>query len=597
MLVKVSTYLLKRVAFIIMCCSLCGQVYSQSNHRIVYTAIDKDSVYITKNIALQTTFPSFFTASQYVEKLPALLQAKGFIAASIDSIAQQDNQTVVYLFLGEKYDNLHLKVSKADKPILQASGFDGAQKDKGISFLQYQKLSTNLLDYFENSGYPFAQVQLDSIFLQSNKIEANLSINKGFLYHVDSIRLFGPGKIAKNFIHHYLGIQSGAIYKKELLAKIDQRLLELPYLEQMQHWDMTMLNTGSLVNLYLKPKRSNQINILAGFLPSNQQIGGKLLFTIDANLQLKNSFGNGESIGVVWQQIQPKSPKINLAFSQPYLFNSPVGIDLSFDLFKRDSSFLNINGQLGFMYMLAANQTAKIILQTQKTNVLQVDTFNVKLTKKLPDVADVSSVNVGVDYSINNTDYKFNPRKGNELFFSLFTGSKNINKNTSITQIKDTAFDYNSIYDSIQLKSYQLRAKLSAAHFFKVGKQSALKTGFNGGYFSSANYFRNELFQIGGYKLLRGFDEESIFCNRYMVATLEYRYLLNQNSNFFIFSDVGYTYNSVLQQPNNFIGSGFGLSLSSKNGIINISYAVGKRDDLPFSFKQSKIHLGYVSIF
>lgn len=581
----------------VVCCTWVAGLIAQSPYRILYKCVDKDSLYLVKYITPQTLFPSYPTASQYIDKLPTLLQSKGFISASIDSINNQENQTEIYLFVGEKYENLQLNISETNKSFVNAAGFDLVNKKKGISFQQYQNIAVRLLDNFENVGYPFAQVKLDSITFVGTSISASLNISKGFLYHIDSIRIFGPGKISKNFIQHYLSIQPGSVYKKDLLAKIDQRLLQLPYLQQMQPWDMTMLNTGSLVNLYLTPKRCNQVNILAGFLPANQQIGGKLLFTIDATLQLKNAFGNGESIGIIWQQIQPKSPKINLAFNQPYIFHTSLGIDLSFDLFKRDSSFLNINGQLGLMYMLAANQTAKIILQTQKTNVLQIDTFNVRLTKKLPDVADVSSVNIGLDYAINNTDYTFNPRKGNELALSLFTGTKKIQKNTAITQLKDPLFDYNSLYDSLQLKSYQLRGKLSAAHFFKVGKQSTIKTGIHAGYFTSANYFRNELFQIGGYKLLRGFDEESIFCNRYAVGTFEYRYLLNQNSNFFIFSDVGNSYNSIIRKSNFFIGSGFGLSLSSKNGIINMSYAVGKRDDLPFSLKQSKIHLGYVSIF
>jgi hypothetical protein len=59
-----------------------------------------------------------------------------------------------------------------------------------------------------------------------------------------------------------------------------------------------MLNTGSLINLYLKPKKSNQVNVLAGFLPSNVQTGGKLLLTVDANLRLQNAFGSGENIAL-----------------------------------------------------------------------------------------------------------------------------------------------------------------------------------------------------------------------------------------------------------------------------------------------------------
>jgi hypothetical protein len=33
-----------------------------------------------------------------------------------------------------------------------------------------------------------------------------LKVNKGPLYHIDSIRLYGKVKISKNFLNHYLNI-------------------------------------------------------------------------------------------------------------------------------------------------------------------------------------------------------------------------------------------------------------------------------------------------------------------------------------------------------------------------------------------------------
>jgi hypothetical protein len=46
-----------------------------------------------------------------------------------------------------------------------------------------------------------------------------------------------------------------------------------------------------------------------------------------------------------------------------------------------------------------------------------------------------------------------------------------------------------------------------------------------------------------------------------------------------------------------YLGTGFGMALETKAGILNLSYAVGKRNDASFSFRQSKIHFGFVSIF
>ena len=360
-----------------------------------------------------------------------------------------------------------------------------------------------------------------------------------------------------------------------------------------------MLNTGAVLNLYLEQKRSNEINALVGFLPANQQLGGKLLLTGEATLNLKNAFGTAETLALDWQQIQPRSPRLNIAFQRLYLFSSLLGLDFNFELFKKDSFFLNVNALVGLNYYLSEKQSGKVFIQTASTNVLDVDTNLVRLTKRLPDVNDVGAVNLGVEYNFNNTDYRYNPRSGNELNIVAFAGKKTVKKNNAILQLKEPGFDYGSLYDTVKLNAYQVKIKLSAAHYFKTGKLTTLRTAIQAGWYQSPNYFLNDLFQVGGYRLLRGFDEESIYTNLYSVGSLEYRFIIAQNSYFFGFTDVGsanFKTNTVAYH-HTYIGAGIGLAFESGAGIFNISYAVGKRDDTSFDFRQSKIHLGFVSRF
>jgi outer membrane protein assembly factor BamA len=211
----------------------------------------------------------------------------------------------------------------------------------------------------------------------------------------------------------------------------------------------------------------------------------------------------------------------------------------------------------------------------------------------------MNNVGIGIEYSFIKTNYRFNPRKGNELVFASSISRKTIRRNNAISQIKDGSFNYNSLYDSVDLNSYQVRLSLSAAHYFPMARRSVLKTALNTGLLQTPNYFRNEMFQLGGYRSLRGFDEESIFANRYAVVTIEYRYLVDLNSYFFGFTDVGYTHfrNERSSFSNGYLGLGAGMASQTKQGIFNISYAVGKRDDLKFNLRQSKIHLGYTSFF
>lgn len=113
------------------------------------------------------------------------------------------------------------------------------------------------------------------------------------------------------------------------------------------------------------------------------------------------------------------------------------------------------------------------------------------------------------------------------------------------------------------------------------------------------NLLRNELLRIGGNKLLRGFDEQSILASTFNVATIEYRYMIQRNSYFFVFLDVAYVhrkFNNTIFQDVPF-GFGTGLTFATKIGIFGLTYALGQQKDKKIDFRSSKLHFGYVATF
>ncbi|MBO9570972.1 MAG: BamA/TamA family outer membrane protein [Chitinophagaceae bacterium] len=581
-------------ALLFACC------FANAQYSLQYQGVDRSDSFIKDTLKLQKGFNNREACVNYVNKLPALLKTKGYPNASIDSISYDSTKAFCQLYVGETMKNTYLKTDSIDPALLEAVGW---RKKKSFDFSQFKQIQEKIIAQLENSGYPFASVFMDSVEFKNDTMQAVLKVDRGPLYKIDSIRNFGSGSISSDFLQQYLGIKNGSIYRKDRLQDISSKIRELPYLQEKQPWDLTLLGTGSILNMYLDTKKSSEVNVIVGLLPANEQLAdNKMLVTGEANINLKNTLGGGETIGLNWQQIQPKSPRLNVLFQQPYLFSSPFGLNFNFDLLKKDSSYVNINILLGAAYALSARQSGSVFVQRLTTNLLTVDTFAVKSTKKLPQEADVSSTNFGVTYELLTTDYRFNPRKGNEFLLGASAGTKSIRKNDVIIKLhdeSDPSFDFNSLYDTIVLKSYQFRLKLKAAHYFPVTRTSTIKAALNGGWFQSPNTFRNELFQIGGYKLLRGFDEESIFASAYGVVTAEYRYLIGQNSFLAAFMDYGAAQNKSqgVNTNNNFLGVGLGLALETRAGIFNISYAVGKRDDDKFNFRQSKIHLGYVNYF
>ena len=580
---------------------------AQNKYDLFIRCPDKVASVFVKDLGLQTKFSSRFTCMDYVNKLPALLQSKGYVTASIDSIQFDSTSARMVLFAGELYKWALLDAKGVDPAILNAIGWrERSFTGKPMDFSQVRSWEEKILNHLENNGHPFARVYLDSIDLNGENVSALLKVDKGMLYLIDSIRVYGSAKISNNYLQRYFDLPNGTIYSKEKLLRINKKMKELTYLEEEKPFDITMLATGSILNMYLRQKKSSQVNLLIGFLPNNDQLSSKkLLLTGEANILLRNALGSGETFGLNWQQLQVKSPRLNLYFQYPYLFHSPLGVDFNFDILRKDSSYVNINLQLGLQYALNANQSGRLFVQRFQTiiNAGGINAAQIIQTRQLPDIGDISSFNVGLDYELNNTDYRLNPRKGHELRIVTSMGTKKLEKNNEISGLKDPndpSFDFESLYDTVKLKTYQFRARLSAAKYIPLpGKRTTIRTALNAAMFESKNIFRNELFQVGGYKLLRGFDEESQYLSHFVIGTVEFRYLVGQNSFFYALLDGGWGRNNSpsVKTNYNYIGTGLGLAFETKAGVFNLAWAIGKRNDTEFNLRQSKIHFGFVNYF
>ena len=575
---------LKRILFLLL---LLWSVINSYAQAVQLQIKPVDDFNIDSIVNIKKSFKSKPECYEYINRLSSILQSKGFISASIDSIKEQDQKVVLNLFLGRRWQWGILQLPNDLKQI------------PDINFKDIKNLPESILIYFENHGYPFAKISFDSItFTNNNTINATLKLDKGFEYRLDSIRVLGNLKINNTFLQQYLNIKKNDLYNANNLQNISSRLKQLSYLKEFKNWDVLMLNSSYLLNLYLKTVNQNKFDAIIGFLPNNNQTDGKLLLTVDAKLNLYNAFANGEHITFNWQQIQPQSPRIDIGFQQPFIFKSKLGFSFNFNLYKRDSAFLNINANVGLDFSLTNQSYLKVFLNNFNTRIIDADTTQIIAKKKLPSILDMNIANLGVEYHYNHTiGSRISKRKGFEYSISTSFGQKKITENNSITSIKADGFNYKTLYDSINKNTYQIKAKLAANYYAALSKLSLLKLSLNYGILNSGNYLQNELYQIGGFKLLRGFDEENIFTNQYLVNSVEYRYLFDVNSYFFGFTDWGYAENKTTKTSNTYLGVGLGLALETKQGILNVSFAVGKRNDLPFSFKASKIHIGIITNF
>lgn len=572
--------------------------------QVIYHLTGKDTTQKNGTTDLQTDFESRERATVYLNNLRTVLNGKGYAQASIDSMRWDSAKANVYLFVGQKMV-WNIRTDSVPSYVRTALGWSN-RKDEITkqNFADVKLMQNQILNYFADNGYPFATVKLAEGNINGGEIVSFLKTDPGVLYHIDSIKIYSKGKIRNSFMQHYLGISNGDVYNKSKLNDVSKLIVDLPYLQEKQHWDLTMLGTGSTMNLYLMPKRSSEINALIGFLPGNS-VTGKSKVTADVRLNLKNALGGGETFLINWQQLQAQSPRLDLGLNLPYLFNSPYGLDASFSMWKQDSSWLLLTANIGGQYFWNAHKSMRVFYQMKNSYLLQggVDTTSIKITHQLPQFMDVRSSSGGLSFQFENTNYTLNPRRGNQLTVTATAGIRKVSENNDIIQLKDPSnpgFDFSSLYDTVNKRSYITTVVFSGAHFFPVGEKNTFKLSADIGWIQSPQVFQNELFRIGGAELLRGFDEKSIYADRYGVASAEFRTLTGLNSYLFVFSDLGLTHTTLTSAKfsNSFISAGAGIRLETKVGLLNLAYAVGKRNDVRFDIRNaSKIHFGYINYF
>ena len=511
----------------------------------------------------------------------------GYLESSIDTIAWNDSIVIAHLFIGKTYNGLKIVESNLDEKLLSTIGINKSSfENRVVSPSQLVKLSRKVLVHFENSGYPFVQVQLKNIEFEEDKLTANLFVDKKALVTIDSVVVKGDSKINSSYIYNYLNLKPGDIYNESILNKIKNRIKELNFIDLEQETQVYFRQNKARIYLYLKDRKVSTVDGILG-MQSNRE-SGKVSLTGEVKLFLSNSFSRGERLKFHWKQPRKLTQNLEVDLIYPFLFSSPFGMSAQLEIYKHDTSYLDLKQLIGVQYIFSGNNYLEAFVKYNSSSLLSTENFS-NLTQ-LPDFADISSTNYGLKLNVEKLDYKFNPRKGWLADISFAVGTKNIEKNSQLNE---------ELYDSLLLKSNQYQINLKANYFINIYKRNVLNLGINSATLIGDDIFSNQLFRIGGLNSIRGFDEESILASSYAILNFEYRYLLEENAYFMLFVNGAFyefdgRENYIKDTP---MGFGAGIAFETKLGIFNLNYALGQQFDNPIFFGNAKLHFGIVNYF
>ena len=599
--------MIKRVQIIFLPIFLAAiSLHAQEKMNLTIVCTDKGNKAPKELLRVPNEFSSVASIDQFLRRdyIKGLWE-KGYLAASIDSNKIENNFYRAFLFLGEQYAWGQLRWNEELPISLSSIQRKDFLPHKGLLLRpsSFSEWSDNLLNQLEENGYPFASIKIDSSYWIDQLYYARLTVDAGPLYHIDSVHLDTKMNIRPSFLQRYLGITPNQLYKRSLLMSVSKRIDEAGFIKEFKPWDLSLYGTGATLNVYVSPQKNNRFDLLAGLMPANPLLKGKAQITGEGNMELNNAFGSGEHVLVNWQQLQIQSPRLQLQFQRPYILQSNVGIDVNFNLLKKDSSYLNIFSKWGITYQVDQKQEFRFHLLQNIGNVLNIDTQWVKEKKQLTPFFDYTQTQMSIEWSSNRTDNRRNPLKGIEWRYQVATGLKKIKKQSEIVSMKLDAtgkpYDYARLYEGISLSAVQSNTKLIFQQYNKLSTQSTLKLGLQAAWMYGKQLYLNEVYQIGGINTLRGFDEESIYASSYAIGTAEYRYFLDKESTVFGFFDAAMV-QKKWQQSNtkgSYWGVGAGVHFFTTSGKFTLVYAMGKSDQQPFGLQRSKIHVGFSTFF
>jgi len=560
-------------------------MFCQSRYNLKIEGVDTVSKNIARKMIYTKDFNDSLSILKTLKELAESIRNQGFLTASFDSLKKDSSTFIAYFFSGEKFNKGHIRLESIPEIALAYAGLKN--KRGGVDILEFISKRDLLINYFENNGYPFASIKLDSIEQLKDGINAVALLSKSNRFVVTLFTPIGYSNINVTFLLSHINLKLGTSYDESIIKSIPEAINELSFVEIVGKPMVAFKENNTVeIKCELKKKSSNQFDGLIGFAPDPQN-SYKLLITGKITINLNNILNYGELINLDWQKLDVASQKLSAGYNVKYILKSRFGSESNITIFKQDTSYMNTDIMTAIPYYFTYNKLIRIYFENKSSTLL--DQTLIKDATTLPDYADITKTSIGAGAKLWQLDYSFNPRKGYIFEINVGSGTKTIAKNPLANQ---------NIYDGIKLKTTDIDLKEEFSVFIPITKRTVILLEDKSALLQSSTLFKNELYKIGGAKSLRGFDENAISCSRYSILNIEYRFIFQKSSNLFLFFNGAYYENRVSTTIHDTpYGFGLGLNIRNKSNIFSISYAYGSQFGNPIAFNEAKIHFGYVTVF
>jgi outer membrane protein insertion porin family len=510
----------------------------------------------------------------------------GFETIKIEKVDSTKSRLSIQLYEGNPTIIAKIKFAKPLKDSLSVSNIVSVLEEAVLTRSNVESVFSDILDYYENSGYPFASVKIESIEFVTDSLKHNnqanifLLIDSGSKSKVNKIEVSGNNETKDYVIKRALRLKMGEDYSQKMIDEIPDKLNRLRFFEPVTtpEYYINSKNEG-VVKIFVKEKETNYFDGIIGYVPAATE-KQKGYLTGFININLRNLFGTGRALLFRWQQESQLSQELEINYLEPWLFGYPFNIQGGLLQRKQDSTYVQRNFNAQLEYIATPEISASFLLNSQST-------IPTERSANVFTVYNSTSLSTGVNFKIDTRNDPYAPTGGILFINSYKYTSKKINgpaEFVSPETVTNVSFQHIEFDFSI---------------FKQLFNQQVVALGIHARELRGSNFEVSDLYFLGGTNSLRGYLEKQFLGNRILWTNLEYRYLMTRRSYAFVFFDTGYYLRNadetkkITEQSAFKTGYGFGLNIETGLGVLGVSFALGKGD----SFSEGKIHFGIINEF
>lgn len=456
----------------------------------------------------------------------------------------------IYIGKNKIFDSLSNVKSKNDTIIIPYSETE--------NFLQ------QTLKELEKKGFSLAKLKLENLKKINNYVVADLKIEFKNKRVINDIVVLGYDNFPNGHVNNLKRIYKNKTFNQDNLKRVYDDFEKFRFTKQLKYPEILFEKDSTKIYVYLEKTKSNNFDGFIGFSNNSEK---NIQFNGYLDLNLNNTLNSGEQFSLFWKSDGNQQKTINLALEIPYVFKSPLGIKSQLNIFKQDSTFQNTKTALDLGYFFDYNTRVYLGYQSTESS----------------DIQNQNSTSIS-DYknSFFTTNFDFINFKTDDL---LFPEKTRINLKIGLGSRKSLENNNQCFFNVNLLHNLYLNQKNS----FNIKSQN---------YFLKSNrYLTNELYRFGGIQSIRGFGENSLQANLFTSILTEYRYAVSPSLYVHSIIDYGYFQDKTTFNSGSLTSIGFGFGLATKNGLLNLIYANGSRDEFSFKSSNSIVHVSFKTNF